>query len=295
MKYAIMLLTVFSFALADNDTTLLDDFNRCTGVNRLRLNWYYFSDENNEGNSVIHNATRKKNGGYSDIAYDTVGNDTDFCGTIEFTFGTNEEVYDMDGNEFEPFVGIGTDLAPRGSSIDIGSLDTITFRARSKREMVVYVEIMSRLTGDDNYCDFGDAAIVTPEWNTCTLLVDDDHFRQPGWTRSADWLPLSGALSSAVKLNWILSMSYNERIDSIDCLYIDDVVLHGVDLAPETGSLELEKYMVPSPGLSGEHRSGFDLLGRSVELSRIGHRPLPGVTILRNGDDSRKLFTPGNR
>ena len=114
---------------------VLDDFNNGSEKNSLGFFWYYYSDCNDSGNSVIHNALPKPGGGFTRIICTERENPANLCASLDYTLGDTLPLYNQICNshscDYTPFVGIGTDLCASGFEIDMNSIDSISFSVYS--------------------------------------------------------------------------------------------------------------------------------------------------------------------
>lgn len=58
MPRIITIFSLFCCLSLHAQSLLLDDFDSGTGKNRIDLDWFYYSDVNDTGNSVIHQVTQ---------------------------------------------------------------------------------------------------------------------------------------------------------------------------------------------------------------------------------------------
>lgn len=186
-----LLLSCFTFA----QETLLSDLETEGKQNNLGYDWYYFSDVNDSGNSVIRNVQYLGDGVYEDFAPSDQGYQSEQCARIDFILG--DQVPHRYGVEFfdGAFVGMGMDIAEPGMTVDISGVEEITFYARATKEYECFMEIA---TGDiDNFKYLRKYFWVSDQWQKISVRLDDlDYFG------GDDWLDKNASLSVAQKINW---------------------------------------------------------------------------------------------
>ncbi len=203
---------------------LIDDFETGTERNNLGWDWYYFSDVPDSGNSVIHDAVHYGDGRYSKVVCDSPGYSSGHCAKIHFTLGTNR--IRKFGNTRIAFVGMGTDLVKPGDTIDLQSMDSLEFRARGTRDLIIFIEIVSKDIGSWAYWR-SPSIMLTDQWARYSIPWTD--FVQPGWASGSDVVPsVKSSLSVAQKFNWQAVRDDNYSTDSA-FFDIDDIVIKGVD------------------------------------------------------------------
>ena len=296
LRHFTLTLVFFVSALSSADRAL-DDFDDGKDINSLGFHWYYYSDVNDSGNSVINGATLKAGGGYTRVLcgnHDSSGENR--CAVLDYRLGDTLVDFDdycfSEPCELNAFVGIGTDLCPAGTTVDIHTVDSISFYAFSPANVQFHVEFVSEALDSD--CDNGfirGEFEAFDHWTRFVLpLADCDY---PEWVWSPCLMDPDDYFKKTVKINWRVAADYSYHAnmnDSSGVLMIDDVVLHGVDQVPEFNPkvfTTVEKNRLGT-GSADRLKTGalYDILGRQCIHPTKAVRGA-GLYILRSGTDSR--------
>ena len=268
-----IMLSIFCVTRAED--YVLDDFNSSTELNAVNLYWYYFSDINDDGNSVIHNTTTSSNGSFSEIVRNEHDNPADLCAVLEFTLG---DVL-LDYVPFNAFVGIGTDIATPGNPVDLSTADSISFMAMGTVNMTVFIELASPEVEDTDhpYLFYMQSVEIGTEWSRYAMSIDEFHLPQ-WWLDNNHECPitLGEYLKKIIKINWQVVANDDEDCNTINtnnmngALFLDNVTIHGTDSIAAFKTVRIRRDSQRSPGFTAKQgiASRHDLLGRSVNSSR---------------------------
>ena len=273
-------LLLCAFPLLAGDL-LLDDFDSGTGRNCFGLYWFYFSDINDSGTSIIHNAVAYPDGGYSRIVNSKHGSESNLCASIEFTLGDTLPCDTWKADEpcvgFDAFVGIGTDLAQEKHVYNLEDADSISFQACCSEEFTVCFEIVSANCFDRNY--YQRRIPISTEWRRYTVYFNDLY--QKIWGEELD---LHESLEQVLKLTW--QIRAERKVDNLrsGIFFIDSVIIHGIEQVMQTFP---QKTVRPLLTVSQSHTVLYDLFGRVMTGINSGS-PAPGAAI-RNCGTNRTL------
>jgi hypothetical protein len=278
VKFCVGVVWLFSICFSDE---LIDDFERGITQNYRNLDWYYFSDVKDGGNSVIMNTVQLSNGSYSKFFPGEDKTTNKKCAVVKYLIGHKKP---SNGNNiYNNFVGIGTDMASPGHIVDLSSASGFSFQARSEMRTQLSFEIVTGNIYDYNYyCKYFE---IEKTWNTFTVLFNDKSLEQ---RNSNDYAILD--LSKVQKINWIFQIgSYddNNEYGNSDngTVYIDDVKL--------LGNIQVNTTLIPQKHFSGKEQNNTkiyisDLLGRKVGFE--SYIPTPGC-FLNVTLKTKKKFT----
>lgn len=268
MRYPIFI-TLFLCLSVHSQTLLLDDFDSGTGKNALGLDWFYFSDVNDTGTSIIHQTTKNTDGSYSRLVTNEHGKPGNLCAVLDFTLGDSlpcsTRGRGRNCGEFDAFVGMGTDLTPDGEmSIDLSSVISISFQARcTDPDMILFFEVITPEIANRNY--FANSFQLFPTWKTVVISFDDLH--QENWS-DYDHMDLEMCLKKATKLTWQVRAADCKNLQSA-VFEIDSIVLDGIDHLPEkTTNVHKPLHLTGKSHRSfqSEEMTGyFDLRGRVLQ------------------------------
>ncbi|MBD3418578.1 MAG: hypothetical protein GF398_00525 [Chitinivibrionales bacterium] len=222
---------LFAAILAFSASTLfaqwtLDDLEHGTNQNYAKAYWYYYDDCEDGGDSKIkdvaaYDPTVCGDGKYEFLPTSQVGYNGTMAAKLEYEMGPTEPSCGA-GCTYGNMVGIGTMLAPEGSSIDISGATAITFQAKASATMTVRVEVATAAVTDFAYhrAEFE----VSSNWAqyTVNLLDQGIEFKQPDWTQT----PVDFDPTTVEKIQWQVSMDYPSN-PTAGNLLIDEVQIAG--------------------------------------------------------------------
>jgi len=270
MMRSTMFIMLSLFCVISAEDFVLDNFNSENGLNGVNLHWYYFSDFNDDGNSIIHNALMFSTGRFSEVTKVEHDNAADLCAVIEFTLGDTLP----DGRSFNAFVGIGTDIATFGNPVDLSTADSVSFMARGTVNMTVFIELVSPEVEDtdDPYLFYMQSVEIGTEWSRYAMAIDEFHMPQWWWNGDECPFTLDEYLKKIIKINWQVMADDGDDCNTINTnemagtLFLDDVTIHGTDSIAAFKTVQTRRSSHRSPGFTATQgiASRHDLLGRSV-------------------------------
>ena len=190
-------LTAISFkvTIALAQTAIVDDCEGGTNLNKFGAPWYFYDDSAEGGNSKIAGVTRNAAGQLTGVApiagqgYDgTAGYELSYTlGTVKAPcFDTNNKPIAGCGYNF---VGVGTMLAPAGSTCDLTNATSITFWAKASSSLKLNVEVATTEVTDSNY--YRTLISISTTWTQYTILLTPGIgiVQQTGWGKKVDFNP----------------------------------------------------------------------------------------------------------
>jgi hypothetical protein len=264
---------MFSMCISDE---LIDDFERGIAQNYRNLYWYYFSDVKDGGNSVIKDVDILPNGSYSEplLVLDSIKGS--LCAVIRYVIGDSIPI---NGDyEYDPFVGIGTDLAKPGNTVDISSCYGVSFEAKvnAKQSKNVVFELVTSNIYD--YCYRQQEFVVSADWQTFFVEFNDStNFRAPGYANGRQMrYPL--VLSKVQKMNWRImeTDSGSLYIDNIKLLNHSVVATKMLNFTPYKKCDQIEMFS--------------DLIGRNISSFIKVRRTTDNIIVERDASGSKKII-----
>jgi hypothetical protein len=266
-----MALSVLRLLYADQ---LLDDFEH-EGTKNLRNGvWYYFSDAKDEGNSKILNAENLPNGSYSAFEPVKEGADSGYCAKLDYVLGNVEPEVEAGSTNHCNFTALGTDIARQGGFVDIRPAYGVSFKARSRDSILIFVELVTSNIYD--YAYYRAYFWVTKTWKTFSIdFNDSNQFRRPDYyTEVSSSIDYPLMLSKVQKINWQVPRCFQgfatrplEVSKYCHChsdtgsFFLDDIIL----LDSTTVAVKYQPAIVKKR-VQSEYMSS-DLLGRRLLLS----------------------------
>jgi hypothetical protein len=241
---ALMLLSPSLFA----QKLLVDDFSSGTNQNYLEEYWYYYDD--NRGTKIDDRplaAPRSRqsiiNAPYSLVNREASGNKADtfkirnyaFCvkeqngnkyGAMPFTFG---EKWKASWGYAEPYVRMGTMLAPDRKFINLYGATAVKFKLRSHvNDLTINFILQTMDIAKDSSLAYYQTVVVIPKGSWIDFTVSIADLAQPAWATSAQ-TKSSLDIQEATNFAWEVAGTNNPGITS-DTVDIDDIVIEGVSL-----------------------------------------------------------------
>jgi hypothetical protein len=280
VKVVVCFLGMFSVLFSDE---LIDDFERGITQNYRNLDWYYFSDVKDGGNSVIMNTEQLSNGSYSKFFPGEDKTTNKKCAVVKYLIGYKQPINGSD--IYSNFVGIGTDLASPGHIVDISSASGFSFQARSEMRTQLSFEIVTgNIYNYNYYCKYFE---VEKTWKTFTVLFTDKSLepRNFNWN---DHVILD--LSKVQKINWIFQIgscsdSNGYKGSDSGTVYIDNVKL--------LGNIHVNTTLIPQVIFSGKEQNNTEIYMSDLSGRKIGienYIPTPGCFVNATLK-TKKVFT----
>ncbi len=220
--------------------SVLDDFEGGTNQNKFLGYWYFYTDSDDGGNSVINNAVENGTELVFEGSYPGGYNGSNYAGVIDYEFGTIEP--SCGGTcTYGNMVGAGSNFAAEGETLDLSTATKITVWMKASAPMQVRVEVPTTDILDFAY--YRMTADVSTEWTQITVdFTDFITFAQPSWGDEVDFNP-----AVAEKIQFQISAE-DENPDA-GVLYIDDIEIHGYVWVPPTACPTIGAAGTPGVGL----------------------------------------------
>ena len=222
--FTVLLLGILSPAFSQ--ITVFDDLEAGTNQNKFLGYWYFYTDIDDGGNSVVNNATVSGAELLFDGSYGEGREGSAHSAILDYTFGTTEP--SCGGTcTFGNFAGIGSEFIPAGSVLDMTTATTLQFWMKgSAADMTVRVEVATK-----DIIDFGyyriEAAVGTG-WQQYTIdFADFISFTQPSW---ADPVPFNKAMIEKIQF----AVSAEDANPAAGKVWIDDITVNGYVWVPPT-------------------------------------------------------------
>jgi hypothetical protein len=262
MFYRLLFVVVVAGSTGGYADKLLDDFEAGGSRNAFNGEWFYFSDVKDEGNSTILNSTLLPNGDYSVFRPDTGGYASGSCAKLAFVLGDTSPLME---NCHSNFVGIGTDLAIPGRTIDLRRFDGIRFYARGTNGVTICCELITSTVLD--YAYHQSYFVLTDTWQPCTLKFSGFKQREAVSKKWPQKVALD--LSKMQKITWKIFDDItgyygdDEQCQASGTLEMDNICLTGADDYPVANrNSRTAMRFSQAPETGGFHF--VNLAGRSV-------------------------------
>lgn len=218
---------------------LVDDCEDNNHKTNLGSEWFTYTDVADKGKSTVTPVTKRNevfftmtSGGY---------NNSKYCAKIEFKL-------DQGDFEYDPFVGVGFEMAPDSQPVDISSATGISFYYKGDfGDAKCALKIESKSVTEPG-ADFSYDLPKSSEWKE--VNVTWDKFLQPKWAE-----PVELDLKQVPKFQWQIQ----GETGSTGHLWIDDIHLIG--------------YPIDSP-TSPHHKNNQQIVNKSAPQA-----------LIRNGSD----------
>ncbi len=241
------LITILSASSPHATDALVDDFSSGTKENCFENYWYYYDDNTGTKPDDRPQAGMSTKQSTIDVPYyivnrEAAGNKADTFKIRRYSFLVKEEAGNKYtcmpftfGNKWEaawcgpgkacadPFVGIGTMLAPDNEALDLTGATAIRFKCRAHvNDLAVYFKVETMDISRDSSYAFWNKAIYVPKgiWTEFTVALPGD-LMQPGWAREPQIKRFFDS-TECTNLSWDVNHEANTTVTQ-DTLDIDDV------------------------------------------------------------------------
>ncbi len=215
-----------SVTLFPINTTLIDDFESGTKVNRFGYWWLFYDDsaDYKGPNSKVTNAVKDTNLIYIVKPVTSEGNNGSSCIRMDYQLGPGK----VNGATGYAYVGVATDLAAVGNTCDITGATKITFYARATPSITLKVQV--RTTDVKDFCYYYTLITVGTLWQQYAVtLTQGVGIIQATWAAKVDFNP-----KNVERIQWQIDTEQfpGVQLPITGTVWLDDVVIEGYTRKP---------------------------------------------------------------
>jgi hypothetical protein len=201
LALAVAVLLLSPARLAADKLSVVDDLEHDGPENKLRGNWYFFSDAFYNGSAVVLNAVYTP---YTPLGFEPArgeGRNRSSAAKLAWDMGQRQPTT-SEGKVFGNYVGMGTSLAPDENPVDWRGVARLAFWARASTPVTVRLHV--GVAGVRHGAYHGTLIDVGRTWAKHELDLTSGDLQQPSWTPEGEKVPFD--LGRIERLQWQVTL-----------------------------------------------------------------------------------------